>query len=208
MSDALNGAGAKEGAESDRLAAIAQGIGNSCIQSSTVTVAQYLIKAVAKDSGAGALAEPANDLRMIRSSSPVNSAINRDMANAQDAALHLISGAIQAGYKLGAKTRGVDLGLPVKAEISPADLAALASYPVLGHTAAEIAADLVHSLRYDVDGALAAPLTGQIDADGIPAALGDVAQAHGRRLGNAVGEAFHAGVQAAVRAIGQLLGAA
>ncbi len=83
--------------------------------------------------------------------------------------------------------------------------AELAGYPVAGHAPPEIVDRLIATLRYEIDGALAAPLTGAIDPAAIPAALGAVAAAHGARVGAAVEEAYYAATGAGMKALGAAL---
>lgn len=203
MGDALGGAPQEEAAEADRLAETATAVSSAAISTSTMVAARLVIRAVQGDAGGGALGEPSADLRRVRTATDLMQALNRDLALAQAQARLLLSDALWMGYRTGLDGRSQ--GLPVTSEATDEDREALVSYPILGHTSAEVAANLAARLRYEADGALAQPLTGTIDPAAIPAALAAVGAAHGQRTGDAVREAYHAGVQAAVRAIGAAL---
>jgi hypothetical protein len=207
VGDPLGSAPQSEAAEADRIAATAVAVASGAISTTTMVVARLAVRSVQDNAGKGALGEPAADLRRLRSSADLMQALSRDLALAQAQAGLLLQDALWMGYRAGLDGRSA--GLPVVAEATEEDRAELVSYPVLGHTTAEVAASLVDRLRYEVDGALAQPLTGTIDPAAIPPALAVVGAAHGQRVGDAVRESFHAGVQAAVRAIGAaLVGAA
>jgi hypothetical protein len=85
------------------------------------------------------------------------------------------------------------------------DRTALNFYPIHGLTSAEHARGVALRLDEAVAQALAQPLTGSVDPEAIPASLAAVAQAHADRIGVLVEEAFHVGIQAAVRAVGDAL---
>ncbi len=195
--DALDGAGAREQAQSAKLAATAQQVAAGCLSAATVAASAALIAIVAKRDG-----DPAAELRQIRSNSGIATALEHDVRSARGQAFLLLSDALWLGFQTGA---GRADGLPLTVALDDSDRAALFDYPILGHTCSEVADDLATKLRWEVDTALGQPLTTVTDPQTIPAALATVAAAHAQRLAGAVDEAYHAGVQAAVRGIGAAL---
>jgi hypothetical protein len=133
------------------------------------------------------------------------SALDRDLRVARKQAEILIVDALTLGYRTEAQGHADAMGIPVRVAITAEDRAKFAEYPVAGHTAYEAAEALIAKLRYEVDGALALPLTGAFDAKTIPASLGAVSTAHGNRVGFAVGEAYYVGVKAGFLAVGEAL---
>lgn len=206
MGDALNGAAGREASEERRLAETARMAARGALSGTTVAAAQAALAAVQGADGGSAIAEPARDLRRLRSSGPLIQALGADLRLAHAAAEIFLADALWMGYRTGAAGRSA--GLPVRVDLTDQDRAELADYPVHGFTTAEIAGELIRQLGRDVDRALAMPLTGTIDPAAIPGALQAVAEAHAGRLAGAVGEAHAVGVGAAVRALGRALAGA
>lgn len=195
-----------EEAEAEGLAEKAQALGTLALQPATLIAARLAVQAVQRDDRRGSVGEPAADLSHLRTDHRLMPQLEGDLQRAQASAFGLIIEAIRKGYEIDARGRAAiteeeATGLRLTVEITPQDLRDLASYPILGHAPREIARHLADTLRYEVDGALAMPLTGTIDPAAIAPALGDVARKHGDRLANAVREAFFAGTQAATKAI-------
>ncbi len=208
MVDVIDGQGAIEQAQSDRLRATAVQVGSAALSSVTLATAQAVIRSVQANEGGGIIGEPAADLRRLRTDPALMQAFDRDLRTAGGQALLLISDALWIGYRTGLEGRSAAMETPqlvFRVRLNEADRRELEGYPILGHTALEAAAHLVDRLRYEANAALAQPLTGTIDPTAIPVAMSQVSLAHGARLGGAVAEAHAAGVQAAVRAIGAAL---
>lgn len=201
MGDALGGAGRIEAAEEARLAATARQVSLAVLSRTLIAAAQAVVAAVSSDSGAG-IAEAASDLRRLRTDARLMPAITREVRVARQEVAMLVADALWLGFVRAAATR-----LPPGVTGSPddADRAALADYPILGLTSAEVAQSMAGRLLEDINRALALPLTGTIDPATIPPALGAVSQAHAARVASAVGEAYRAGVQAALRLFGKVL---
>ncbi|MBA3588847.1 hypothetical protein [Methylibium sp.] len=197
---------AREATLADTLAERARSLGMAALQPSTLVVARLAVELVQRDDGRGTVSEPAEDLRRLRTDTRLIRALEGDLQRAVSTALGLIIESLRQGYEVDLRgraeaTESEATGLSLLVIITPQDLHDLAAYPVLGHAPREIARHLSDQLRYDVEGALAAPLTGRIDAASTPEAVGDVARKHGDRLAAAVREAFYAGAQAATKAL-------
>ncbi len=208
MADALKGQGQVEKDEADALKTTAATIGAAALTRTTLVAAQEAIRAVQADGGAGTVGEPVADLRRLRANPRLSAAIQADLRVAQSTALVLIQDALFVGYRTAAigRTKAATTDrLTFDVSNLEADRGELRGWPILGHTPAEVAANLTTSLDYALAGALALPLTGSIDPATIPAAIGAVSSQHGDRLGAAVSEAYFAGVQSATRAIGAAL---
>lgn len=206
MGDPFADLRAREGIEADRLAMSASAAGASALQASTLAVATLAVQSVAADGGRGAISEPAADLRQLRTSTPMLTALRADLARAELVCEGDLLGALQAGFVTdshgrAAATMAQATGLVLRVELTDEEISDLASFPIMGHTAAETARHLVALLNNAVQGALAQPLTGALDVRLLPAALGDAARVHGDRLANAVREAYFAGAQAAEKAL-------
>lgn len=208
MADVTGGAAQREEAERQRLSDTAADVSRAALSDTLLVAAQAAIRAVQRDSGKGAIGEPAADLRRLRTDPTLMLALRRDMATARQSAALLCADALWTGYRTGLDGRARAMStsrLQIVASADEADREELVDYPVLGFTTAEIAESLTGALREGVDRALAAPLTGTIDPAAIPAALSAVAEAHAQRVAGAVGECYQAGIQAAVRALGAAL---
>lgn len=201
MGDALDGAGAIEAREEERLVGTARQVSLAVLSRTLIAAAQIAVASVAEDSGAG-LGEPARDLQRIRTDGRLMPVLDREVRLAREQTRLLIVDALWLGFVRAAETRRPE---GVTGEPDDSDRAALAAYPILGLTPAEVSQSLAARLLEDVNRALAMPLTGRIDAAAIPPALGTVAQAHAERVAGAVGEAYRAGIQAAIRAFGKVL---
>lgn len=208
MADALKGQGQREQDQAKGLQATALQVGSSALSATTLAAAQIAIRAVQAKEEATASAEAIADLRKIRVDAKLIAALAEDLRIAGLAALVFLTDAIWIGYRTALTARAEQMqneNLTIDVQLTDADREALREFPALGHTPREIATSLIQKLQYDVDGALALPLSGTIDAETIPASIADVSRQHGQRLAGAVGEAYFAGVAAAVRDLGAAL---
>ncbi len=185
-------------------------IAGAVLRASTLAAGKLAIEAVQANAGRGRLAEPAADLRALRTDSRLLMALGGDLARAEATAVALLLESLRRGYETDARgrakaTEDEATGLTIVVDISDQDRRDLVGYPILGHSSIETAKHLVARLRYDLDGALAAPLTGVIDPSAIPASLGEVGRRHGERLATACREAYFAGTQAATEALTEAL---
>jgi hypothetical protein len=198
-----------EKVQAQKLASAAAMLGASAIHSLTITAASMVLKTLAR-SADDTPAKLAAQLRALRSDFDLVTTASLDVARAGRQALDLIISAIQEGYRtdLPGRARVVEAestGLRITITITRSDIDGLKGYPIIGHTAAEISAHLATRLRYEVDGALGNALGGPADPATITGILGNVALAHGTRLGDAVRAGFYAGTQAAQKALGMAL---
>lgn len=204
MVDALDGRGAAQEEERAKLTETARQVSASVLSATTVAAAQAALRAVAKNDGRGAIGEPAADLRRLRRDPALAVALRRDLDVAQGQARMLIGDALWMGYRRGAADRAAQLtgpGLQVVVDLTAEDRADLVDYPVLGLTTGETAIGIRADLEQSVNRALAMPLTGSIDPEALPAALAETRNDHAQRVATAVGEAYQAGLQAALRAV-------
>lgn len=206
MGDPFADLRAREGNEADRLALSASAAGASALQASTLAVATLAVSRAMADGRRGEISEPAADMREIRTSTPLLEALGKDLVRAAQVCEADLLAALQAGYVTDSHGRAAATmeqakGLVLRVDLTEQEIEDLASFPIMGHTAAETARHLVVLLNNAVQGALAQPLTGALDVSLLPAALGEVARTHGDRLGNAVREAYFAGAQAAEKAL-------
>ncbi len=208
VADELGAMVAQEETESAALADTARRIAAGVLSPTLVAASQAAIRAVAPDLHRGAIREAVADLRRLRTDPAVSQALANDTRIAQMQAALLIGDALWIGFQHGAQHRAEAWStskLTITAKPSPEDRAALVAYPIHGLTTAEHARGVALRLDEAVAQALAQPLTGSIDPAAIPAALAAVAQAHADRVSALVEEAFHVGVQAAVRAVGDAM---
>ncbi len=194
-----------EGIEADKLSATAQNLAAASLSATTMAAAQFVIASIQESERTGTVKQSSQALRRIRTDPKLMAALDRDMRIALKQAELLIVGALTVGYSTEAEGQAEALKIDISVTVTPEDIAAFSKYPVLGHTASEAAQALVDKLLYEVNGALALPLTGIIDAKTIAPSLGAVAQAHGNRVGSAVKEAYFAGVKAGFMAIGEAM---
>ncbi len=206
MTEALDALRAAEETEAAGLAERAAEIGAAAIQATTLVSAQLAVEAVQANAGRGNLGEPAADLRALRTDARLLLQLAGDLARAQASAEAILLDALRRGYETDLRGRAQATeddatALTIAVTIDEQELRDLVDYPILGHTAPETAKHLAARLRFDLDGALAAPLTGKIDPAAIPASLGEVSRRHGERLGAACREAYFAGAQAGTEAL-------
>lgn len=202
------GYGAAQDEERTRLAEIAQQVAASCLSGTTVAASTAVIKAIQPNRSRGAIAEPAADLRQIRTDPRLLVALRRDMDIAQGQALILIGDALWMGFRSAANSIAASIpasGGAITVDLTPEDRADAADYPILGLTTGEWAQSLRRQLQEGVDRALGGPLTAGIDPTLIPGALGQVATAHADRVSGAVEQAHAAGAQCALRAVADAL---
>lgn len=201
----------REEAAAEELARAAAAHGRSAISATLGRAATLALRNVGADLGRGAIAEPAADLRAMRTDPDLQAAKRADGARAEADIHEAIVESIAAGYTYDAHERAAIIeakatGLSLVVSLSDDELAALESFPVVGFTAAEIAARLRAQLEQAIDQTLALPLSGLLNAAALPAALGDLGRLHGERCAGAVREAYFAGSRAAQRAILAALG--
>lgn len=202
-----------EQAEAERLTTTARQVGAGALSGTVIAAARTALQAVVKGKG-DTIGEPAAELRQIRTAPALLAVLGREKVVATHTALMLLLDALALGYKAEAEGQAKLLGSGARAVVTLTedDRRDLVDYPITGgsnppraFTAAEIADDLTYRLRHEVDGALAAPLVGQVNPQAIVANLGAISQAHADRLATAVSEAYFAGVQAGLRAFGAAL---
>ena len=199
----------QEAAKAETLATRASLLGEGVVSPVLIAASRLAVLAVAKDDGGGVIGEPVADLMALRANPKLRKAIEQTIATARDSALQEITGALRQGFEDDAKGRALlleaDSALSVVVDLTAAEISAMDDFPILGHTALEMATYLAGLLRHAIAGAIAGPLTGRIDAKGLPGALGEVGRLHGVRLANAVREAYQAGTSAAARALADAL---
>ncbi len=201
VADVLAGAGQREATESDRLADVAVQVSANALAATMVAAAGAIIKILAKRESTPAAVSA--EMRQLRTDSGLAQALEHDTRSTRATTYMLIADALWLGFQTAADGRSE--GLPVAVALDESDRDALRDYPILGHTAGEVADDLMTKLRWESDAALAAPLVSGDDPQTITVALATVGQQHAGRVGFAVQQAYYAGVQAAVRAIGSAL---
>ncbi len=206
MSDLYQALARREKVLADKLAESAVNVGMSCISRSLVAVSTLLVKQLTKDSGLGAVSEPAADLRALRTDHRLVVAKQDDMRHAQIAFEKEMTDALRDGYEYDATERAKlvvkeSTGLNISVELSEQELKDIESFPVNGLTCREWAAKAVYNLGSAIDQALAKPITGAIDIRVLPGALNSVAVAHANSLGSLVKEAYFAGGKAAMLAL-------
>ncbi len=200
--------GRRERERADQLAQGAAMSARGMISATLVEAGRLAVEAVRADQGRGEIAEAAYDLRELRTDPTLLRARARDLMAAERHAALAILDAIAAGFSMDARERAALTEtdqLAIAVTITAADLAHLKDYPIQGRTPLELAKRLRQMLGDAIDETLARPLTGAIAPAAIPPALGEAGRLHGERVGNAVAEAFFAGVQAATRALGRAL---
>lgn len=200
----------RESIEANALAEAAAASARGTLTNAVTAAAKAALSAVIQDDGRG-LSEPASDIAAIRIDYRLQFALSASVHSARQDALRSIQGAIVAGYRTDGEGRARELvgasdGLTATFTMTDLDAHALSGYPIQGHPPEDIADHLSKLLRYALDGALAQPLAAAgADLSAIPAAIGEVTRLHGERVGNAVREAYFAGVQAATLALGKAL---
>lgn len=196
----------RQGEQVAKLASTAEQLGSSVLASTTIAVAKALLRALARDEGGGALGEPSADLRRLRTDPGLAAALERDLRVASNQAAILMIDAMALGYRSEIEGQAASYhGVTATVTIGAAERELLAGFPVAGHTPREIVARLLATLGYEIDGALAAPLSGAADPAALPSALGALGATHGARLGAAVEEAYWAATAAGMKALGAAL---
>jgi hypothetical protein len=192
--------------QADHLMSTARAACAKVLAGSTVAIATALVRTLGGDQTPQ---QVALRLQRLRHDVAVANTIAMDLGRAQGQAQVLIADALWMGYRTAAVARADAMsrdGLIITADPTDADRAALVTdYPILGHTASEIAAQLTTKLRFDLDAAITMPLTGSSDPAALPVALKALSEEHAGRVAGAVDAAYFAGVQAAVKAIGQAI---
>lgn len=208
MADDLAALARREKERADALAAAAVAASRGAISATLARAAQLAVEAVQADQGRGQIGEAAADLRELRTDAKLLKARARDLDAAELEARQLITDALGDGYfehAVGMAKVMERPGLSITVELSDADLGELIDYPIHGRTPSELARRLRALLGDAIDELLARPLTGSLDPGTIPEALGELDRLHSERVGNAVGEAYAFGAQAATAAIGRAL---
>jgi hypothetical protein len=202
VSDPLKGAPEREEAERKKLQEVASVAAAGALGATTIRAAEIALDRITQRDGGNPVTEPARDVLAIRSDSELNKTLAEDLRVAEALAVRLIVDALWLGFVAGTKRAK---GLPIVVDLDDSDRAQMRTYPVVGYTPDEIAADLAYQLRRDAERALTLPLTSAGHEREVPATLGDVSYRHAQRVGLAVAEAHASGVSAAVRAIGAVL---
>ncbi len=208
MSDLYQELARREKALADKLAESAVNVGMSCISRSLVAVSTLLVKQLTKDSGLGAVSEPAADLRSLRTDHRLVVAKQDDMRHAQIAFEKEMTDALRDGYEYDATERAKivvqeSTGLKIHVDLSEQELKDIESFPVNGLTCKEWAARAVYNLASAIDQALAKPLVGSVDVRALPGMLNAAAITHANSLGSLVKESYFAGGKASMLALRQ-----
>jgi hypothetical protein len=184
--------------QADKLGVDATKIGRRVLSSTTTTVAQRVVLKLTESKTRAPLGEATADVSELRSSPDLTTSLDDDLAASQDAVLELLLEAMEEGLESEMHWQTTQVkGLTWRT--SALDLAALAGYPIQGHTAFEMSSYMHNQLRYEVEGLTAAPLDGSSVVTSVPEALGDLSRRFGDRVASAVREAYFAGVQLGLR---------
>lgn len=206
MADGLDGHGAKEAQEGDRLRQQAVDGSAGVLAASTVAVAAALLRG---QQVGDTLEQVEANYRQLRQAASVANSVARDIAKEWERLYQVVSAALWAGFVQGANARASLIqgdGVQVHVHLSDVDRQALVqSYPILGHSVPEAVGHLCSRLRYEVDGCLAMPLSGTFAPQDLPVQMQAVVQAHAVRVGGAVDAAYFAGIQAATKAVAAAL---
>ena len=194
------------GKQADKLADTARAASAHALSDSAVAIATEVVKSLSQKNTPELVA---SSLQGLRHNTAIFSAISKDVELAKSQARLFISDALWLGYSTSAKEHARAMSndsVVVSASLTQEDRQALVvGYPILGHSIPEIVDQLAYKLRFDIDAALAMPLTGNADPAQIPVAIKAISQEHAGRVAGAVDAAYFAGVQAAVREIGRAL---
>lgn len=191
-------------AEAERWGATGAKIGSRALSSTTMEVARKAVASVAGTKTRVALNESAADVNDLRASPSLRSALEEDMAASNAAVLELMLEAMEDGLDSEMRWQTTQVN-GMKWELTAEDSALLPSYPIQGHTSAEIS-DYMHTqLLYEVAGITAGPLDGSELVSSVPDQLAALVTRFGDRVSAAAKEAYFAGVQLAVRMVAEAI---
>jgi hypothetical protein len=137
-------------------------------------------------------------------------ALNGDLAAESRRLLEAAPGWVAEGWTMEAEGQAQIImagapGVQIVVEMSEAERAALATFPVQGYGLAEVVEHLIYTLRRDFLGALGRGLAQAQTPGGVMVPLVQVSADHASRVGRAAGECFLAGTQAARAGFGHEL---
>ncbi len=206
MSQAYQDLARREKRLADKLAESAVNAGLSCVSRSLVTVSTLLVKELMKDSGLGAVSEPAADLRGLRTNYKLVIAKQDDLRQAHMVYQKELTDALREGYEYDATERAKlivaeSTGLNIHVDLTEQELKDIESFPVNGLTCKEWSDKAIYNLGSAIDQALAKPITGAIDIRALPGALNQTAINHANSLGSLVRESFFSGGKASMLAL-------
>lgn len=172
-----------------------------CISLTTLYLAKKAVQIVAGSTPA-TLASGVAELQSVRNEPEFMQALDQDLTSSTDAVEELIVEAVAAGLQrqMTALAKSVT-GLSFK--FTDEDEMLIRGYPIHGHTPHEASAYMHDALKYEVNGVLAGPLTGDSSVQALPQFLGGTVQRFGDRVSAMVQEAYYAGIQLAMRMAAQ-----
>ena len=189
------------------LADAGQATGNAVGLEVTVELSRVLVAAATRaldavrvDRGRGALAEAQADVADLQAG--LSDVLARAEAWLGDRLHTGLAEALGRGWEAGIREQ--DASLPASVSLSSAEVPNLESWPILGHTAAELARHHAALWRFAAEGVLGAAAATGAPAMVVPG-LADAAKAAGNRAAAATAEAFQSGAGAARLATGEAL---
>lgn len=192
--------------EAESLADEARFVGKKVFSAPTITLAPVLINGLIDKKDAVPMSEVAGDVRLLRTDGRFNRALTADLDISEEIIADRMLHAMSKGYASEMEFQVTQIkGLSY--EVTDQDHADMRDYPIQGHTCAEISNYMHRGLRYEIEGLLASPLVGDIQADSLPTFIGSSMQRFGDRCAGAVDEAYFAGVQMALRGVVKAMGA-
>lgn len=190
----------EEQAADERAAEAARGA-TTALSSTMRDAAQAAIEVALGDSGAGLLLERIQDAAQVRNA--IEQPLTEDLLLESARVLNELEAALAAGYTMDLEGRAKIFndetsGNPIVAEVTDADLQVVQSFPINGRSPEEWSRRLAEQLRWDVEGAVLAPVNGSATKlSALPVELEAVQLAHARNVKRLVSDAFFAGTQAA-----------
>ena len=186
-----------------KLVTAAQAAALAVIAPAVADAAVKALKSVQPRTQASIADEVAGDFAALRRAADWTIVLTRTQAQAEAVVMEHLSRALRAGYEAQMGEDAETFGLSF--EWGASDSRRLARLPITGHTSSEHAKERAQALTFALDGALASPLaSGGDPATGVQA-IQDAGQAWARGIAALVSDAYHAGTQSAVLAVGELL---
>ena len=189
-------------AEAEHLGKDARLVGMRCVASSTLFLAQSLLKSI--DGFNQSMHEGERAMALVRSDPEFQTALDNDIIASTSAVHELLVEAM--GSALSSEMMHLQKqmrGLVFK--FTDEDEMIINSFPIHGHDARELASYMHDGLRHEVIGVMSEPLSGVSNDKTVPQQLGLVVQRFADKTEAAVVEAYFAGLQLAMRMIAQAI---
>lgn len=201
MASPLSRLNRQEEQAADEMGAEAGRRASNALTATMVSAATKAVEIALEDSGAGLLLERIKDGAQVRNA--VEMPLTQDLLAEAARVLNEMQDALVAGYEMDLLGRArvfneETSGDQIVAEVTDSDREVVRGFPINGRSAEEWSRRLVEQLRWDVEGAIVAPVNGSGNKlAALPQALDEAQLTHARNVKRLVSDAFFAGTQAA-----------